>query len=940
MTAEAYAPGVALFGRDDECCQVDALLACARSGVSGSLVVTGEPGIGKTALLAQAEANAQDLLVLKAQGIESESELAFAGLADLLGPVLPLLPSIPEPQAAALAGSLALGPPVRGDRFAVAAATLSLLGAAADDQPVLCLVDDAQWLDPSSLESLVFTARRLRAEGVVLLFGVREGSPAADRFTGLPCLPLRGLPEEASRLLLGRAHPDELSAAARDGLVQAAGGNPLGLLELPRQLSAAQRAGREPLYGPLRVGPALERSFRDRVEDLPRPSLRALLVLAASDLTSLELLGLALDRAGATLSDLDPAEAAGLVHVQPDEVVFRHPLMRSVVYQGASPVDRRWAHGLLAETLRDADVPQASERRVWHLIAAALRPDAGVASAVEEAAVSAVRRRSFSTATTLFERAAQLTPVTAARPARLLAGAQAAVPAGCVDQGLRLLEQALLHCEDPVERAAVEHQLCQLQLWSDSPLSARDRLLALAKRTQERDPGLAAVMVLSACQAAVVTYDHAAVSAGASWAAALAPADQRIQLAAAVLRAFAHAQAGDCAAAVEVLRSCEDQLRSEDPLAVDQLVLQAGVCWLALEHLPEARVLLERAVSSSRAVNAAGSLAMQLPWLTTLNLLEGRWNEALADAHDALRLIEETGWTTYRPTGLSVLARVEAGMGRPECREHAESAIAVAQELGTAPLEAHARAALGLFELGQASYGEAADQLEEALRIAGDAASPLLRVQLLPDLVEACVRSGRTDRAAALLDALDDGASCTGRTSALALAARCRALVRGDDEDGLRLALALHERGTPAFDRARTQLCLGQLLRRQKRRAEARDLLVAARETFRRLGAAGWLARVELDVVASGGPRRSGDAAVAHHLTPQELQVALTVAKGLSNAETASALFLSVKTVEYHLSNAYRKLGVRSRTQLVHELEAQTLAQPAGRPASGGALAR
>jgi DNA-binding CsgD family transcriptional regulator len=325
---------------------------------------------------------------------------------------------------------------------------------------------------------------------------------------------------------------------------------------------------------------------------------------------------------------------------------------------------------------------------------------------------------------------------------------------------------------------------------------------------------------------------------------------------------------------------------------------------------------------------------MQLPWLATLDLLDGRWNAALAEAHEAVRLIEDIGWTTYRPTGLSVLARVEAGMGRPECCEHAREAERAALEIDACQQAAHARAACGLFWLGEGEFGRAVDELGQALELAGDA--PLLRVQIIPDLVEASMRAGRSQGLGELIEELNAYALSSGRHSTLALAARCRGLVDQDEAaKHFSHALKHHQDGTPVFDRARTELCLGELLRRQRRRGEARRRLASARDVLVRLGAVPWIRRAEADLLLAGGATPTRGPSAAEHLTPQELQVSLAAARGLSNAEVAADLFLSVKTVEFHLSNAYRKLGVRSRTQLVHRLEPPATDGGPSRPPTG-----
>jgi DNA-binding CsgD family transcriptional regulator len=549
------------------------------------------------------------------------------------------------------------------------------------------------------------------------------------------------------------------------------------------------------------------------------------------------------------------------------------------------------------------------------LVAATLAPDDAVADALEEAAAKAVSQRSYGIAATLYERAAALSEAPAARPGRLFAAGLAAVPAGRVDESIRLLGEALALTDDPLTRVRIEHQLCELQLWQHAPLAARDRLLELAARVEEQDRGLASRMVLSAAQASIVMYDQAAVADAASWAARLAVGSRPLELAASVIRAFAETQAGHGVRAAEILDDCQAGLGEEDPLAIGQVVLQAAVCELALERFDQAHALLDLIVQRARDAGAGGSLAMQLPWAALLDLADGRWMDALAEAHEAVHLIEETGWDGYRPMAFSVLARVEAGMGRPECVGHANSAIAAADQLGASPMEAHAHAALGFYHLGLQAWTAAADEFEEALRLASFSAAPLLRVQFLPDLIEANFRAARTGRAAELMAEFDDIAAQMQRPSAVVLAARCRGLLAlGDPESEFRKALDGGDATVPRFERARTALYYGDVLRRAKRRSEAKVQFRRAFEEFERLGAAPWAERAGkwLDPAATN---RSEQGRL--QLTPQELQVALAVSKGMKNSEVAAALFLSVKTVEYHLRHVFEKVGVRSRTELV-----------------------
>jgi len=411
-----------LLCRQDACARVDILLAHARAGRSGALLVRGDAGIGKSALLRFAHERAGDLLVLRARGIETESEIPFSGLADLFRPVLGRLDRIPSAQADALAGALALRPPVPAARFSVSAATLSLLAAAAEDGGVLVLVDDLQWLDAESAEALLYATRRLGDEGVAVLLAHREGEPARVEAGGLPQLTLDGIDAEAARKLLDQTFARPIAPSAVERLVELTAGNPLALAEIPALLTDAQLAGDEPIPEPLPATAAVERRFRGRADALGPQARRALLAAAADDSGDLNTILAAARALGAEPHDLQEAELAELVAVEAGRLEFRHPLVRSAVYHGATPPERRAAHRALAEAL---DAPAAADRRAWHLAAATLEPNEDVARALEEAAGHALSRSGYAAAASAFHRAARLTPVREARAFRLLRAADA-----------------------------------------------------------------------------------------------------------------------------------------------------------------------------------------------------------------------------------------------------------------------------------------------------------------------------------------------------------------------------------------------------------------------------------------------------------------------------------------------------------------------------------
>jgi DNA polymerase III delta prime subunit len=433
-----------MVGRKEERARLKALLDAAREGRSGALLLHGPPGIGKTELLRYAVEQAQDFRLIRARGMESESDIPFAGLAELVTPLLAQLDEIPSVQATALRGALALGPATPADRFTVPAALLSLLARAADEQPVLAIVDDTQWLDEPSLEAFLFAGRRLGQEGVAMLGAIRDDATRLE-VPWLDRLRVEPLPDGEARALLNA----EIAPGVADRLVATAAGNPLALLEIPGLLSSGQLAGREPLEDPLRPGTGVERAFAVAIEALPDATRRALLVASAASTRRLDAIGRGLSQAGLSLADLEPAEGAKIVALADGELEFRHPLLRSTVYHSASLPERRAAHAALAGATDSAE-------RAWHLAACAVAPDEAVAAALEAAALDARGRGAHATAARDLGRAAQLTPEVEPRARRLLAAAGDAVRGALSERALGLLDEAAGLTADPLLAADFE----------------------------------------------------------------------------------------------------------------------------------------------------------------------------------------------------------------------------------------------------------------------------------------------------------------------------------------------------------------------------------------------------------------------------------------------------------------------------------------------------
>ncbi|HET7855592.1 MAG TPA: AAA family ATPase [Gaiellaceae bacterium] len=919
LRAEIRQESLELIGRGEETARVATLLAEAQRGQSRALLVRGEAGIGKSSLLRYAVEQAGGMIVLQARGVESESELAFAGLGDLFRPVVDHLVQLPEPQAAALAGALGLTPPVAGDRFTICAGTLNLLAAVAEVAPVLAIVDDAQWLDTSSAEALLFAARRLDSEGVALLLGIREGEACAFSASGLDELVLVGLKREHARELLSRRLEHEAAPEVVERLVRDTQGNPLALVELPPLLSEGQLAGSEPMEDPLPAAPALERAFLRQIEALDAETRGSLLVAATSESGELDVIGGALEVLGLDSRALEPAEEAGLISVERDVLEFRHPLLRAAVYHSATGAARRQAHDALARTAAG----ERTDRRAWHLAAAAAELDEEVASALEQAALEARERGGHAEAALALERAARLTVDEGEQARRLFEAADDTRIAGRAGRALDLLERALAATKEPDGRARIQHLRGAIEMWSGAPMDAHRLLVEEAAGVGELDPGKAARMLTDAAWASLMAGDiRAGVETAERAQAPAANASSTTQIHAAGVLGVALLLSGRTPDAFPLLERFQPLLEAADFGRVRQLVTPAQVLtWI--EEYDLARRLFTQMIDASRRQSALAYLPYPLAGLSELDFRTGNWAAAAAGAAEAIRIAEETGQLVTHAFSLVCLARVDAGMGREEdCRVRIARAREIApSEIGA--IVAYAISTLGFLELGLGRSEDALAYLELLARqVRRRGLEDPAVVQWAPDLIEAHMRAGNADDAARELEVFARQAERTQRNWALAAAARCRGLLASDDEfeESFAPAIELHARTPTPFEQARTELCLGERLRRSRRRTDARVPLGAALETFERLGAEPWAERARVELAASGEAARRPHTSASNQLTPQELQVALAVGKGATNREAGAALFLSPRTVETHLGRIYRKLDIRSRTDLARLL--------------------
>jgi DNA-binding CsgD family transcriptional regulator len=885
-----------LYGRDAELAALSDLLDRARHGTSGTLVLRGDPGIGKTALVSHVIARADGFRVIRGAGIEEESELPFAGLHLLLRPALDRIEALPGVQAEALRGALGLakaGPP---DRFLVGLAVLSLLAELAAGQPLLCVLDDAQWLDRASADALLFAARRLDSESIVLLLCARTGSLTA---AGLPELTLKGLSAQAATELLR----DGLPPSRRYRVLAEAAGNPLALLELPRMLAGAQPEVPLPLTDRLRA------AFESQLTGLPEATRTALLVAAAEGAGDLAPILHAASVLGASLDDLEPARAAGLIEVNGNALTFRHPLIRAAVHHTAPLAQRRAVHQALAAAL---DAPGQADRRAWQLAAAASGPDEQIAAALERAA-GQVRERSGDTGTLAwYQRAAELSADPVAKARRLTRAAEAVAGSGDLDQAAALAGQslALTATGATPEQDRLVAQALQVQatvaFLRGEPATAHRRLLEATELIAAVDQEQASALLIEAVHAGWYAGQEELSEGVLRLEAQRLPPTPLERL---LLRAVA-----------PILGRPADQLDPNGALAearsgaagnVPELVLVCGLA-LLLGQDEAAQQIGDELGRDLRAAGQIGWLPTALFYSASAQAYAGRHQEAPHTVAEGLRLARDTGQQRWVDAFAEPLALLAAARGDEQlCRQVA------AEALGRATRPAWnvpwTSSALGLLDLG---LGRAESALARLQTLAeGRKFFHIAATRSTPDLVEAAVRLGRPAAAAEPLALFETWSRNTGQGWTRALAHRCRALLDGD-EGLFRTALALHEEDSRPFDEARTQLLYGEWLRRDKRKADARAQLRVALETFERIGAAPWAERARTELTATGTTGRAVEQGPSASLTPQESQIVRLAAQGLSNKDIAAQLFLSARTVGHHLYKAYPKLGVASRGEL------------------------
>jgi DNA-binding CsgD family transcriptional regulator len=897
-----------LAGRGSECASLDQLLAAAHREQSAVLVVRGEAGIGKSALLDYAAERAAGCRVCRAVGAEWEMELPFAALHQLCVGLLDGRDGLPAPQRDALEIAFGLSSGAQPERFLVGLAVLSLLSGATAERPVVCLVDDVQWLDRSSAQVLAFVARRLAADSVVLLFAERE--PArVEELSGLPELRLGGLPDVSSRALLASVITTRLDERVRERILTEARGNPLALLELPREFSHGL-AGGFALAGDGSLPGRIEASFLRRVRQLPLTTQRLLVVAAADPTGEPALLFRASEQAGIPVHELSAAEADGLVELGP-QVAFRHPLLRSVIYRAAPPDERHAAHRALAAAT-DSDVDP--DRRAWHRAHALAEPDEDVALELEQSAERARARGGFAAAAAFLERSAALTPDPAGRAHRALEAAAGKHLAGASQEALALLGRAEAGPLDPLDRARLkllQGEIVDLRRTPDAlPL-----LLDAARQLEPLDVPLSRDAYLAALRAATVAGRLGPGMTEVARAALEAPrAPGEPRAVDRLVDGLALRFTDGYAASVPALNRAFTALREEG----ERKDVSVRWPWFARRVAADLfaddtwHYLTTRGVQRVRENGALGMLTVALIHLAHVRCLEGDLDGASDLLDEADDIASATGTEPY------LIGRLWL-VGYRGIEGEALALFEVAER------DANARGGEGIVltfsEHARAVLYNGLGHYEAALapaQSAGERDELMVSVWSLPELVEAAARCGQTDVASTAIEQLSERTSAAGTELALGIEARSRALL-SDGALAERLygeAIDRLGRSRMAFELARGRLLYGEWLRRCRRRIDARDQLRVAREMFTSMGAEAFAARAGRELLATGETARKRRVESRDELTAQEMQIAQLARAGLSNPEIGARLFISPRTVEYHLHKVFSKLGITTRAHL------------------------
>jgi DNA-binding CsgD family transcriptional regulator len=907
--------GRRLLGRQREIAVLERLLKLVREGHGAVLMVDGEPGVGKTALLRYASEAAQDFRVVRTAGVEGEMELDYAALQQLCSPLLEYSDRLPDPQRDALDVAFGRSTGQPPNPLFVGLAVLGLLSEAAEQQPLLCLVDDAQWLDGASTRALALIARRLLAERVALIFATRSVSNGLARF---PQLRVGPLGRRDARALLESVLPARLDESVLERIVAETGGSPLALLELPRGLSPAQLAGGFGLTAALPLSAGIEESFRRRLERLPRNARRLLLLAAADPLGDSALLWRAAQQMGVGETAANVVESSGLLTLN-GAATFRHPLVRSAVYGSAEPSERREVHRALA----DATDPQLDpDRRAWHRAQAASIPDEDVAEDLERSAVQAQARGGYAAAAAFLERAVELSPEPSSRARRALAAAQAKFQAGGLDEALGLLATAESStAPDHPVRGRVQRLRAEIAFASRRGSDATPRLLAVAQELEPVDPRLARATYLEALAAATFVGRLArGIGAGEVSRAALAgpPMPPNAGPSDLLLQGLAVRFTEGYTAGAPLLKAALSAFQSESVLPAEEARWLWFASWVALDLWDDASwtALSTRQLDLVRQTGEVSALPFVLSFRSGVYAYLGDLRTAALLEEELRAAIEATGIAAVPYGRLSIAALRGDVTGFSEL---VRTVVGEAEGRGEGLALTVTEFLSGTLYNGLGRYEEALAAVvpSEPFYTEGPA------IWTLTELIEAAVRLGRPERARSAFARVEETTRAAGTDWALGIEARSRALLSDgvDAEELYQEAITRLGRTSIRVQLARTHLVYGEWLRRERRRVDARAELRAAYELFRDFGVDAFAERARLELEATGEHARKRTVDTLAQLTPQELQIARLAGEGHTNKEIATRLFISASTVEYHLRKTFRKLEVTSRTQLARRID-------------------
>jgi DNA-binding CsgD family transcriptional regulator len=923
-----------LLGREVETEALQRLISEARAGVSGALVLVGDAGMGKTALLRYAESAGVGMEIARAVGVQPEVDIPYAGLHQLLLPFLGELDRIPGPHGDALRSAFGLASSTPRDRFFVGMAALSVLSHAAAQQPVLCLIDEAEQLDRASIDALGFAARRMLADRVAMIFAVRLGDEPLTALQGLSQMKVSGLDDDAAHTLLAAAAGGQVDPWVADRIVSETAGQPLAIVELVREFSREQLEGLAPLPELLPLGRRLEDVFAARLRALPS-HMQTLYLLAAADPSGDSRLfwraaeqGYGLSRSSTDISGVEEFASCS------PRIRFHHPLMRSAAYYRASGPERRRAHEALAAA---SDPVRDSDLRAWHRAAAAIEPDERIASGLERAANRARRRGGWASAAVLLERAAELTPGESNRARRALACAHARLLANQPGAARAALKQALPGLTDTVSRCQALRLQGAIDFISGRSADASASLATAAQMCMADNPREARDTLIEAFDAAHLAGEFADVDCAEvlRMVRSLSPTGEGTTVADALLEGFAALMETGDAAGVPILRRALE-LATARPIA-DEDLRWLPIAWITAPELYDDRAwqaLTSRWSMAARTLGPVNALPIGLSRISHFDVIVGRYAAAERGLAEARELAAATGGPA-RPASHTV-AELGALAWRGHEREARIAAAALVGELtrsGRGLVVRVVNLSMAWLELGLGNYREALRAARYAC--AGD---PLLHLNAEPELIEAAVRCGEIDSARVALERLTARAHACGTDWARGLMLRSQALL-AERQDAEQLYVdAIEHLGRclvkPQLGRA--HLVYGEWLRRQRRRRDAREQLRTAFDLLSDLGADAFAERARNELLATGEHVRKREAEALGQLTPQEEQIARLASEGASNTDIAIQLFISVPTVAYHLQKTFRKLDVANRTSLARALSDRSMPWTAENHGTGG----